>query len=137
MESELQCIRCGGPISVVAGSPIEVPICARCSAETPQSEPRAGSEGETVGEIFLLRAYRPADPMLTRSMLLPIPGMPQRPAGDLIGRRYPRRRLGSLRRIDSLTMCQPNSERCLHDFLVKSQHRSFAIDDIVLPGTRS
>jgi PAS domain S-box-containing protein len=107
MDPTLRCARCGEPIPADGGSAGEQLTCARCAAEEPVTGPRADvfdktpetapADDEAPPPAFIsLHSASPLDRILTRSMLLPIPGMQPGPPDAMIGRLEPR----SLRWID-------------------------------------
>ena len=107
MDPTLRCVRCGEPIPADGGEAGENPICPRCAADGQASGPVAEDSKETPGSapgsgddrrpVFIpVHPHPSSDRMLTRSMLLPIPGMAAGPPDAMIGRLEPR----SLRWID-------------------------------------
>jgi two-component system, NtrC family, sensor kinase len=107
MDPTSRCVRCGEPIPADSGGAGENPICPRCAAVEPASGPAADDSkkirttappaGEEPQPAFIpLHPPLPSDRMLTRTMLLPLPGLPSGPPDALIGRLEPQ----SLRWID-------------------------------------
>src|SRR5262249_52445376 len=100
MDPTLQCVRCGEPILAGDGGAGQGPTCARCAAEQERGamsddpERATGSApatGQGPSPAFIpLRAPSPSDRIVTRSMLLPIPGMPAGPPDAMIARLEPR-----------------------------------------------
>jgi two-component system NtrC family sensor kinase len=103
MDPTLRCIRCGEPTPADGREDGEGSTCARCAAEGPTAVGLEETSGSTpaAGEepspgFFPYHPAGPTDRMLTRSMLLPLPGMQAVPPDALIGRLEP----PSLRWID-------------------------------------
>jgi PAS domain S-box-containing protein len=107
MDPKSRCIRCGEPIPADGGEVSENPICPRCAAVERESRPVTENSKEAPAPapasdddrrpVFIpLPSSSPPERTLTRTMLLPIPGMASGPPDALIGRLEPQ----SLRWID-------------------------------------
>jgi hypothetical protein len=107
MDPTLRCGRCGEPIPADGGSAGGTPTCPRCTADESALGPRvedstglseaAPAAAEAPPPVFIpLHPSSTADRVVTRSMLLPIPGMTPGPSDAMIGRLEP----GSLRWIE-------------------------------------
>jgi PAS domain S-box-containing protein len=100
MNPMLRCVRCGEPIPAGAGGAGEGSTCARCAegpARTPvRDDPERATGSEPVTDegpspaFIPLPSSSPSDRIVTRSMLLPIPGMPAGPPDAMIARLEPR-----------------------------------------------
>jgi two-component system, NtrC family, sensor kinase len=101
MDPTLRCVRCGGPIPLDRGAAAEVSICPRCAAQEAARDPKAEnlaepSESARTARVNLSPAFIPLHPpsstdrVVTRSMLLPIPGVASGTSDAMIGRLEPR-----------------------------------------------
>ncbi len=99
MDSRVRCVRCGEPIPAIGGEAGEKPVCPRCAADERTSKAAAGDPRATpvpapVADdpppVFNpVHPASPPDRTLTRTMLLPIPGMASGPPDAMIGRLEP------------------------------------------------
>src|SRR5262249_34983581 len=100
MDPTLRCARCGELIPADGGEIGENPICGRCAADGRESGPvtddskkapaSAPASGDDRRPVFAsLHIPSPPDRTLTRTMLLPIPGMASGPPDAMIGRLEP------------------------------------------------
>jgi PAS domain S-box-containing protein len=101
MDPTSRCVRCGEPIPADGGGAGESRLCPRCAADERPGKPVAGESKEPLGSsrpaagasppaFIPLHPPSTSDRVVTRSMLLPLPGMVSGPPDAMIGRLDPK-----------------------------------------------